>query len=102
MKENKTKTIIVRLSATEKEVAVKRAKSEGVSLSTYLRKSILGERIISKTDIQTVFEIKKVGVNLNQLAKHINTLPVDENIVRSIAEIDSYIKELKQITDKLV
>ena len=102
MKENKTKTIIVRLSATEKEVAVKRAKSEGVSLSTYLRKSILGERIISKTDLQTVFELKKIGTNLNQLAKHINTLPVDEYIIESITSIENYIKELRQITDRLI
>ena len=83
-------------------MAVKRAKSEGVSLSTYLRKSILGERIISKTDLQTVFELKKIGTNLNQLAKHINTLPVDEYIIESVTSIDNYIKELRQITDRLI
>lgn len=102
MKKNRTTRIYVRLSEEEKETAIKRAKAEGVTLSTYLRKATLGERITSKTDIQTVFEIKKIGVNLNQLAKHINTLPVDEFIIESMTSIDNYIKELRQITDKLI
>ena len=68
----------------------------------YLRKSVLGERITSKADIQTVFELKKIGTNLNQLAKHVNSLRVDENIRISLESIEMYIKELKQITDKLI
>ena len=49
-----------------------------------------------------VFELKKIGTNLNQLAKHVNSLPVDENIRLSSESIEMYIKELKQITDKLI
>ena len=43
----------------------------------------------------------KIGVTLNQLAKHINTLPVDEEIISSLSSIKKYIDELKQITEKL-
>lgn len=32
----------------------------------------------SKTDVQTLFELNKIGVNLNQLVRHINMLPVEE------------------------
>lgn len=102
MKENRTKVVILRLTEDEKGQAAKRAKDEGITLSSYIRKSILGERIISKTDIQTAFELKKIGTNLNQLAKHVNSLPVDENICLSLESIEKYIKELKQITDKLI
>ena len=98
MKENRTKVIRARLSEEEKEQVFRRAKAEGVTLSMYLRKSVLGERITSKADIQTVFELKKIGTNLNQLAKHVNSLPVDENIRISLESIEMYIKELKQIT----
>ena len=94
MKENRTKVIRARLSEEEKEQVFRRA--------MYLRKSVLGERITSKADIQTVFELKKIGTNLNQLAKHVNSLPVDENIRISLESIEMYIKELKQITDKLI
>ena len=98
----RTKVIRARLSEEEKEQVFRRAKAEGVTLSMYLRKSVLGERITSKADIQTVFELKKIGTNLNQLAKHVNSLPVDENIRISLESIEMYIKELKQITDKLI
>lgn len=102
MKKNRTEVIRARLSEEEKEQVLKHAKTEGVSLSMYLRKSVLRERIASKTDIQTVFELKKIGVNLNQLAKHVNTLPVEENILESLKVLDNYIEELKQITSKLI
>lgn len=102
MKKNRTEVIRARLSEEEKEQVFRRAKAEGVSLSMYLRKSVLGEKIPSKTDIQTVFELKKIGTNLNQLAKHINSLPVDENIIGSLKSIDDYIKELKHITNNIL
>lgn len=102
MKETRNEVIKARITKEEKARLLKRVKLEGVSLSTYIRKSILGERIVSKTDIQVVFELKKIGVNINQLAKHINTLPVDDNIIDAIARIDSYIKELKEITGRIL
>lgn len=102
MKKNRTEVIRARLSEEEKEQVLKHAKTEGISLSMYLRKSVLRERIASKTDIQTVFELKKIGTNLNQLAKHVNTLPVEENILESLKVLDNYIEELKQITSKLI
>ena len=101
MKNNRGEYLHIRVSKEEKDKIANIAKKLGVSLSTYTRKSLLRERITSKTDIQTIFEIKKIGVNLNQLAKHINTLPLDEEIVRSLSNIDNYINELKLITDNL-
>lgn len=101
MKKNREEYLNIRVSKEEKERIKKIAKSLGVSVSTYTRKSLLKEHITSKTDIQTIFEIKKIGVNLNQLAKHINTLPIDEEIERSLVFIKEYIDELKLITDRL-
>lgn len=100
MKENRTIILRARLSKSEKELIDKRAKALGISLSAFLRKSLLGEQIVSKTDVQTVFELKKIGVNINQLARHLNTLPVEE-IRNSLFSINNYIRELKQITDSL-
>lgn len=101
MNDSRTEVIKARLTTDEKKRIMDLAKAEGVSLSTYLRRSLLREKIVSKTDIQTVFELKKIGNNLNQLAKHVNTLPVNENIIESISFIKNYIDELRNITDKL-
>lgn len=102
MKENRTKILILRLTENEKKQAVKRAKDEGITLSSYIRKCVLNEKFVSRTDVQTVFELKKIGTNLNQLAKHVNTLPVEENILESLQFLDHYIKELKLITSQLI
>lgn len=102
MKENRTKILILRLTENEKKQAVKRAKDEGITLSSYIRKCVLNEKFVSKSDLQTAFELKKIGTNLNQLAKHVNSLPIEENILSSIKDIEGYIEELKQITNKLI
>lgn len=48
MKENRTIILRARLSKSEKELIDKRAKALGISLSAFLRKSLLGEQIVSK------------------------------------------------------
>lgn len=102
MKDIRNKIIILRLTEEEKEQAVKAAKEVGLTLSSYVRKMILGNKIVSKTDVQTLFELNKIGVNLNQLVRHINMLPVEENIVSSLDDINTFIGELKNITSRLV
>lgn len=102
MRNNRSKVIRARLSDEERAEVIRRANEIGLTLSTYIRKSVLQEKIIPKTDIQIAFELRKIGVNLNQLVKHINTLPVEENISRSLKNVEEYIRILRTITDRLV
>lgn len=97
MEDNKTERIFVKLTKEEKEKAQSTAKNNGLSLSAYVRKVLSGKKIVAKTDIQMLFEIKKIGANVNQLAKHVNTLPVDEEILYAVQRLDGYIKEIKEI-----
>lgn len=101
-RENKQERVEVRFSDSEKKHLIDKAEQLDMNISAYIRQTALKDHIISKTDIHTVFELKKIGTNLNQLAKHVNSLPVDENILKSLENIDKYINELKQITDKLI
>lgn len=102
MKKNRENSVEVRLSSEEKQLLKDKAKSFGLTMSEYMRKCVYGYSLNSKTDIQTVFELKKIGVNLNQIAKHVNTLPVDSNIKESIILLNDYILELKNITSKIL
>ena len=43
-----------------------------------------------------------IGANINQLAKHINTLPSDENILYSLDRINQYLSDVETINRKLL
>ena len=88
MKENRDISIKIRLTEAEKEQLLQRSKEEGKSLSSFIRESALKGRSMSKTDVQMIYELRKIGANINQLAKHINTLPSDENILYSLDRIN--------------
>lgn len=102
MKENKTKNIVIRLTEEEKDKLVKRAGSVGKSLSSYIREVSLKDNITSKTDIQTVYELKKIGANINQLVKHANMLPVDENVRQLLARMNEYLSDIDRIKKNLL
>lgn len=102
MKENKTKNIVIRLTEEEKDKLVKRAGSVGKSLSSYIREVSLKGYITSKTDIQTVYELKKIGANINQLVKHANMLPVDENVRQLLARMNEYLSDIDRIKKNLL
>lgn len=102
MNKKKESSVEVRLSLEEKQTLKNKAKGYDLTMSAYIRKCALDYTLTSKTDIQMVFELKKIGVNLNQLAKHVNSLPVEENIKDSLFLLENYIHELKELTNKLI
>ena len=100
MKENRD--ISIKKNLAEKEQLLQRSKEEGKSLSSFIRESALKGRSISKTDVQMIYELRKIGANINQLAKHINTLPSDENILYSLDRINQYLSDVETINRKLL
>ena len=95
-------THILCIYEAEKEQLLQRSKEEGKSLSSFIRESALKGRSISKTDVQMIYELRKIGANINQLAKHINTLPSDENILYSLDRINQYLSDVETINRKLL
>ena len=102
MKENRSKFVIVRFTEEEKNKLISRAKLYGTSISSYIREMSLYGNCITKTDIQTVYELKKIGVNINQLVKYVNMLPVDENVRQSLVRMNEYLLEIDKIKEKLL
>lgn len=102
MKENKTKSIVIRMTEEEKEKLVKRANSVGKSVSSYIREVSLQGNLTTKTDIQTVYELKKIGANINQLVKYVIMLPVDENIRKSLTRMNEYLSDIDRIKQNLL
>ena len=67
------------------------------------RTKVIRARLSEEEKEQVFRRAKAEGVTLSMyLRKYVNSLPVDENIRLSLESIEMYIKELKQITDKLI
>lgn len=90
------------LDGSRERTASSTFKGRGKSLSSFIRESALKGRSISKTDVQMIYELRKIGANINQLAKHINTLPSDENILYSLDRINQYLSDVETINRKLL
>ena len=99
---NKTKFIKVRVTEEEKRLILERANSAGVTLSVFARNLLLSETLRSKTDVQMVFQMKKIGTNLNQIAHYINMLPFDENVISSLSDINKLVDDINVIAKKLI
>ena len=79
--------------------------SAGKSLGPFIRelaiKKISDIKIISKTDAINTNQIKKVGVNLNQISKNLNTYKYQSLPEFIIKDLDNSLKELKSIIKKI-
>lgn len=77
MRELRTKSIKIRLTETELELLKQR--QEGLELATWVRQTCLAEKdkkkkIIKTADPELLWQLAKIGGNLNQIAKQANTL----------------------------
>lgn len=110
--------IRIRLTKLEKQLLVKRSKQEGyLTLSAFCRAKILKHREIVKIEVSPEFaaatrkldyELNKIGVNLNQVSKRLNTHPVyqftadDREVFRQVLqELKACFSVLQQYLDKI-
>ena len=78
--ESKPFRITARFSECEREILVRQAEESRLTVSEYIRASVLGQRYVSSIDpvkrelLRNVSrELGKQGGNLNQIAKHLNS-----------------------------
>lgn len=74
-KQQRSKTVIIRLTACERELAEVKAAESGLSLSELFRASTLKRRLprqVTHIAADTYRELAKIGINLNQLTKAAN------------------------------
>lgn len=85
------KYIQVWVTEKERDVIKDKATYCGLSVSEYLRKLSI-DGVIIKRDFEGLYEINKIGVNINQIAKKAN----ESGVV-----IESYVDELRVQYEKL-
>jgi hypothetical protein len=64
--------IQLRVTEREKDAFTAKAAAVGLGLSEYLRKAALDLGVVHKYDQAAAHQLRKIGVNLNQIAYHLN------------------------------
>ncbi|WP_372649130.1 plasmid mobilization relaxosome protein MobC [Draconibacterium sp.] len=102
-RERRTEALRLRLTPLEKKLLQDRRKKEGYrNLSEFMRAKIIRKReikqIIVSPEVSTLIKsmdmnLNKIGVNLNQIAKHMNA----ENITNLTSADKSLMAKLQQV-----
>ena len=95
--------IELRISNEDKEKLKEKAAAAGYkSVSKYIRDCALGKKITARVDIDAVYNLRKVGNNLNQIARQINTEKKDETLFALKSDIEALIWNVRDVISKIV
>lgn len=75
-KDKKSVQILIRVTPSEYKAIKKNTEESGLSMSEYIRRTVMGEKIVSAPPadfILLIREIKRVGNDLNQVNQKLNT-----------------------------
>jgi len=102
MKEEiKMARIEVRITINEQTKIKNKANELGLSVSAYMRKSALNQRIIIKTDKEMVRQIQFIGNNINQIAHRLNINSDMLNYFDVYTQMEEYKEILQLIIDNI-
>lgn len=100
-KENKTGQLLIRVRSTEKKNIQEKALAAHMSVSSYMIKLSEDKKIIVAEKIpQLLYEISKIGTNINQVAKIANTQKFVNN--RLLENITEGMNELEKLLQKIL
>lgn len=95
--------IELRISNEDKEKLKEKAAAAGYkSVSKYIRDCALGKKITARVDIDAVYNLRKVGNNLNQIARQINTEKKDETLFALKSDIEALIWNVRDVIRKII
>ncbi len=93
MNRTRPKQIVIRLTEKEKEQLKKKVDKSGLRQQDYLIKCILNKPVLNTDGLKEITpQIKKIGVNLNQIARTCN-----EGNQATYEEIQKVGKELNEV-----
>ena len=99
--ERRARTVGVRVTAAEEAELRERAQAARLSIGAYLRRRALGQRVRSAAELRLgaaeLRELNRIGVNLNQMARALNS-----RAVSSPAETQAAVERVGELVAKLL
>jgi len=86
----------VRLSNSENRELSELLENHNLTFSDFARAKILNKKINTKLTQDFLYELNKIGNNLNQISKNVNTKKsIDIQVLKKLVDIEKSIKDLK-------
>ncbi len=82
--EGATRRLFIRITDGEKAIIKDQAKRAGLTMSEYMRRTSLHERIVSKMDQKAIGELARLGGLQKLLLKQIKGLPDEEGLRKGL------------------
>ena len=98
MSDKKIKSVrkSIRLSFEENDILLTELKKHNLTFSNYARAKILNQKIKSKITNDLIYEVSKIGNNLNQISKYVNTVKaLDFSVLEKLIEIEKHLESLR-------
>lgn len=99
--------ITLRVSDDEKERLRQRASEKGLTLSDYVRTLLKlkskSKRKKATCDLKVVaYELNKIGVNINQIARYVNiNREIDLKVLNELSKVEDRLKEILSFSLKV-
>lgn len=98
--ETRSEFVRVRVTSSERDRIERQAEKAGLSLSAYSRKVLLRHRVrpaVTSVDAAALADLNRIGVNLNQIARHLNSRgAVPDDLETTLADIRRAIEMLAE------
>lgn len=89
MRNNKNVRKTIRFSDDEYAYIKKQLEEHHLSFAVLARSAILNQEIVSKLEVEMVYQVNKIGINLNQIAHHVNTKKcIDMQVLQMLVNIE--------------
>jgi len=99
--ETKMKPVRPRYNSDEYKNLTQKAEFHGISITTYVKKKSLGRTHdlvkVPAINLKVKSELRRIGTNINQLAKYLNTYKTSAEIKTIEAKLIDSLAELKQV-----
>lgn len=100
--ENRTEIVKLRLTPAEKEQIRKQAEKEHITVSDYIRRVAASPPEITRKEYneaieKTIYEIHKIGTNINQIAKKYN----EYQYIEPSRELVRYLERMFDFTEMI-
>ena len=95
MRDNKNIRKTIRFNEQEYAYIVKQLEEHHLSFAVVARSAILNQEIVSKLEVEMVYQVHKVGVNMNQVSHYVNTKKcIDMQVLQTLVNIERTLTRL--------